>query len=497
MFLPPKLKTIVFSSLIAALVLTGMSELSQGQQAEFDRRMAAMQEARMRAATPTRLASADMGVDYSAPPAPDRTAQLQVPSSNRAVRTQASARVSRRVPTQQASAAMQGQRVVLSQRQLVARNSQAGYLPTHVRGGESIRTAQLIDQTFVDGGSPIVGSGSVISTTAPGCTSCGVNAYGGQVIEGGMIDGGCSSCGDSGSYFDDSCCDRGGCPPGPCWLEGLGAILYNAEYFGGATSFRSALFSTPGGAAGTLSNDCSHGFYGGFNVGIPLCKLTCGVFSGQIGVRSVQSNFDGGQFTADNRDQLFVTAGIYRRVDYGLQLGVVADILQERWFTETETVQIRGDIGWVYPSGSTLGFRTTQNVQDDVSSGSFAGNNFTNLITASNDNYRFYYRHEAAAGGFGETYLGWTDSDQTIVGLDFDFPVTDRVGMQAGFTYFLNDDNAPTTSNFLGGNVGEAYNLFVGFAFRPRGRSHYRSYDRPLFAVADNGSMLITRSGGQ
>ncbi|MFK7765733.1 MAG: DUF6666 family protein [Mariniblastus sp.] len=495
MFLPPKLKTIVFGSLIAVTMVTGLSEFTLGQQAEFDRRMAAMQEARSRAVSPTRVATADIGVDYATPPAPVRTAQLPVQRSNRNSGTQNQVRTAptqmRRVSAQQSP---QTQRVVTRQRNMVARTSQsAQYVPQHMSNSGSVRTAQLMEGTIIDSGSPIVNSGSVIESSM-GCSSCGTSDIGGH-----MIDGGCSSCGDAGAYFDDSCCDRGGCPPGPCWLDGLGAILYNAEYFGGATSFQSALFPTPGGTAGQLSNDCSHGFYGGFNVGIPLCKLTCGVFSGQVGVRSVQSNFNGASFTPEGRDQLFVTAGIYRRVDYGLQIGAVADILYDNWFTDATVVQVRGDIGWVYPSGSTLGFRLAQNVQDDVTNGTFAGNNFTNLISASNDNYRFYYRHEAPMGGYGEAYFGWTDQDleQTIVGLDFDIPVTDRVGVQAGFTYFLNDENANANSNVLGGNIGEAYNIFVGFAFRPRGRSHYKSYDRPLFSVADNGSMLITRTGGQ
>jgi hypothetical protein len=65
--------------------------------------------------------------------------------------------------------------------------------------------------------------------------------------------------------------------------------------------------------------------------------------------------------------------------------------------------------------------------------------------------------------------------------------------MQAGFTYYLGDEAPLPASGYAGGNANEAYNIFVGLAFRPRGRSYYRSYDRPLFNVADNGSMLIAR----
>ena len=67
MFLPPKLTTIVFGKLIALTLLTASVN---GQQADFERRMAAMQDARARAQAPampaTRIASSDMGMDFTA-----------------------------------------------------------------------------------------------------------------------------------------------------------------------------------------------------------------------------------------------------------------------------------------------------------------------------------------------------------------------------------------------------------------------------------------------
>lgn len=493
MFLPPKLTTILLGQLIAFTLLAGSVE---GQQADFERRMAAMQEARARAQTPAtapvRLASSDVGVDFTAPPVPP---QARVASRTRAPRSNAqnrvvlgqtgSTRVAQRTQTKPRSPAPR-----------VARSSQASYAPEHTR------TAQLSAHSFVDGGSPIIDSsmiGSpVISSPAAGCSSCssggivGSSYVGGEVVSG---DCGCESCVDGGTYFEqDACCGRGGCPPGPCWLSGLGAALYNGEYFGGATSFRSTLFQTPGGAATDFSNDCSHGFYGGFNLGLPLCKLTCGVFSGQVGVRSVQTNFNGNDFTTDDRDQLFVTAGFFRRVDYGFQAGVVADILHEEWFSENDIVQIRGDLGWVFGGGRTWGFRFATNMQDDITSGTFNGNPYSNLIHSTDDNYRVYVRQDRTGAGFGEIFVGWSELQQTIVGLDFDVAVTEHVGVQAGFTYYLNDDGlVPGTTNITGGNAAEAYNIFVGFVLRPRGRSYYNSYERPMFSVADNGSMLITR----
>ena len=181
-----------------------------------------------------------------------------------------------------------------------------GYVPPHVQG-----SSPVLGGNFVDSGSPIVAD-SYIDNGFNG-VGCG-------------CDGGCDSCGVGGNFFN---CRTGGCGPCAlenCWFNVLGGIFSNAEVFGGAHAFRSRNF-----VAGTqVIDDSSFGLFGGANLGLSLCKLTCGLFSGQVGVRSSQSEFEGDFFSADNRDQLFLTFGIFRRVDCGLQLGVVADFLHEQ-----------------------------------------------------------------------------------------------------------------------------------------------------------------------
>ena len=171
----------------------------------------------------------------------------------------------------------------------------------------------------------------------------------------------------------------------------------------------------------------------------------------------------------------------------------MADFLHEEWFTETDLVQLRADIGWVYPAGHVFGFRYATGVKDETTDGIFNGNEFDGFFQTTDDNFRFYYRHAAAWGGYGEGFIGWAESSQTVIGLDIDLPVTNRVAIQSGFTAYLNDDVADI-SNFQGGNLNETWNLYIGLSFRPSGRSRYRSYDRPLFDVADNGSFVVRRN---
>ena len=380
-----------------------------------------------------------------------------------------------------------------------------GFVPQHL-------SSPVVGETIIDGGSPIVHEGiidgQIISShtvDAPiGSSIVGneviVDApYGGVVTEGhaGCDCGGGScgsgSCGDIGeSYFGDDCCGRGGCPEGPCFLNNFGKIFRNAEYFGGFNAFRTNLFTALDGS-NNLVDDSSHGLFAGFNLGVPLCRLSCGFFSGQFGVRTVNTNFGGAAFTDDDRNQIFITTGIYRRVDHGLQLGVVADILREEWFSDVDLVQVRGEIGYVWQGGTSLGFRFATNTEDDVTEGVFNNEFFSDNLVTSNDWYRFFLRHEIARGGYGEIYGGWTDNEQGIVGLDFDFPITDRIAFQSGFTYYLSDDEIPADQGFLGGEPNDSFNIFVGFSLRPSGRSYYRNYDRPLFDVADNGTFTIFR----
>ncbi len=473
MFLPPKLTTIVLNSLALLMLMAGTSD---AQQSEFNRRAMAMQEARSRAqqAPTVRLASNDdIGVDYSAPPSPSAVARV-ARSPQRTVSRQPSTTQTRSVSSLQAPP----QRLA----QGISNSGQAAsrYVPEH------IRTAQLMQSAIVDGGAPIIENGVM-----------GSGSYENEIVGDEFVEGGCATCGDAGGYFNecDSCCGRGGCPPGDCWITGLGTILSSAEYFGGATSFRTPLFSVPTTAAGgDLFNDCSYGFYGGFNLGLPLCRLSCGLFSTQFGVRSVQTNFNGNEYTTADRDQTFMTLGFYRRVDYGFQAGIAIDYLNEKWITDVELTQLRGDMGWVYPNGTTLGFRYATNLDNAVSSGVINGVAFDGMVHSTQENYRFYGRRETMSGGFGESFVGWSNNSQTVFGLDFDLPLRDRVAMQSGFTYYLGDEGVPSPSNQLGGNANDAFNLYVGLVFRPRGLSYNRSYDRPLFSVADNGTMLMTRN---
>ncbi len=337
--------------------------------------------------------------------------------------------------------------------------------------------------------------GQIMDLSAP-MVSEGYEVDGGFVSDGGNYGPSCGGgqCGSGNSYFDScgscsSCAySNGGCSPEyfeNCWLGGLFGILGHGEYLFGAQAFRS-----PGIQLGDNQNlqniqDNSFGFYTGFNVGLPLCKLTCGLLSGQFGIRAAYSEFDGNYFTPESRQQVFYTAGLYRRVDYGLQAGFVVDKLQDNWFVENDFTQVRGDISWVY-GPSALGFRFASGTDESVKSGTINGVTFAPLTTRAIDNYRFYLRSNMTSGGYFDLVAGWSDESQAVLGMEADVPMGEIWALQSGFTYFLPDQQ-------VAGNNTDAWNVFMGIALRPRGRLYYGNYDRPLLPVADNGSMVTRR----
>jgi len=466
MFSPRTQITLLLPLLLVASVALDANAQNNNASAQFQARMAAMQQAQARGQSVQQVVEAPVRVAQ----APVRVAAAQGSGT--------------RVPRQMIPGQLTAPTQIVS----------PGYQPGHVQS-----TQLITDGTIVQGGSPLMGE-SVLSS--PVISDGVVSPIPNQMVVQTPVDSGvvygepvvtssCDTCGDAGGYFLQDCCGRGGCPDGvSCWQGPLGKALRTGSYFFGATAFRHPAYTSPIGT--DLVHDCNFGAYAGFNLGIPLCRLFCGRISGQFGMRSVQTNFGGSEFTDASRDQLFVTAGLYRRVDYGLQAGLVVDVLAEEFFTESDIAQLRGEVSWAYPNGGALGFRFTSSQQDDNSNGVFSDTAFTGFNTTTDQNYRFFLRKIIANGGFEEIFAGWTDNDHFAVGADFDIPVAQYMAIQAGAVLYLSDLEAPN-SNLGSTRIDDSFNLYVGFAFRPQGAAWYRSYDRPLLPVADNGTMIIRR----
>jgi len=298
-------------------------------------------------------------------------------------------------------------------------------------------------------------------------------------MPGEMVDGGCGDCGQC-----DVCQIH--CPPYQL------ISFADMEYSLGIQGFS---------GVPNQANFGSFGFSQGINWGFPVPVLPFLNLSGQAGIRFVQAeNFGvlGGTPAVSSRNQTFWTAGISRRVDYGLQFGIVVDGLTESWYYDGNFTQLRGELGFVGGYGNQLGFRFTANMKDDsaaVTAG--LGTLATGPLVAgstsfdTNDTYRFYYRHswDQARGGHAEFFGGFAEDSAGVFGADFLIPIAERWALTSNFTYL-----APTNGTVVSDALDETWNIGMGLTWYPKGLTKWsKLYHRPLMNVADNGTFVFKR----
>lgn len=303
---------------------------------------------------------------------------------------------------------------------------------------------------------------------------------------------------DDPNFGDPACCGPCGSNAcGPGW-GGWGGCLWipicvfvprppleGFEAFGGVQGFTGP--ANRGGAG-------SFGFHEGFNWGIPLG----GFLAGQWGANWTQSNFDGNYLTSDRRNQTFVTAGLYRRIDWGLQGGLVVDYLHDDWDYRADLTQLRGELSWLWCGCNEIGFWFTAGINDanDIAiRRPIASNNgdtirFTSTTStlAVNEIYAFFFRRQFASGGQGRVFGGFTGHGQGLVGGDAQLPLNPYWSLRTNFIYAVpTGEDTSNDPRF----TRESWNVGISLVWTPCARSaSCPTYSRPLFNVADNGTFL-------
>ncbi|MBL8889591.1 MAG: hypothetical protein JNL67_06405 [Planctomycetaceae bacterium] len=343
--------------------------------------------------------------------------------------------------------------------------------------GEPVQNPEVLPQPLLLDQSEAVGSGYYESE---------IDSYDGYEVS------------DADFIYDDSyayagwgdcsngACGGDDCDPCPeCFWHGLGGLISNSDFRMGVQGFKNTT---------NRQQDGSFGFHGGINLGLPLKRITCGLFSGSLGVNSVQSNFAGSSFTEENRNQLFVTAALFRRVDQGLQGGVAYDFLNEDWYTGFGISQLRSELSWVTERGNSFGFRFTKAQMTETSvsvlTNALGGQTLVTENWVAMRQYRTFYRKLVCNGeGYVEVSAGHTDEKHTILALDFNTPLRNEAcRFYGGFTYLLPQDT------ILGSTDGqETWNVAMGIQFTPYKRRGYCRFNVPLFDVADNGTFQVRR----
>jgi hypothetical protein len=223
----------------------------------------------------------------------------------------------------------------------------------------------------------------------------------------------------------------------------------------------------------------SFGFQEGVNWGVPIFP-DFGL-SAQFGYQATQGDFENDD-TA--RFQSFVTGGVFHRptCSEGFDMGAVFDWLHDDFFGDSFDIgQIRGQLGWQWNCRNEIGFWFATGVMQ--SSG------FQTL-----DQYNIYYSRRFFNGGDIRAWAGFTGGNSfatgTMVGADFEVPVARRWAIDGGFNYLIPSDRADN-----GGFAEETWNLGMNLVWYIGGTAPCNCPSRPLFNVADNGTLMTILHG--
>ncbi len=208
----------------------------------------------------------------------------------------------------------------------------------------------------------------------------------------------------------------------------------------------------------------------------------------QVGATFLQSDLNGNLVNGvqtKERDQQFLTAGLFRRAHdgYGLQGGAVYDYMHDNYYVKYSVGQIRAELSYLTLPGHEFGFWGAYSIHDGHAqlNGATVGFQTINM-------YNGFYRYTFRNGAQGRMWGGGTDSKQGILGADFRLPLSNRWDLWGWYNYLI-----PNSQGFVGATQ-QGWNLTLNLVWYPGRRAcgiHNTPF-RALFAPADN-NWLITR----
>ena len=310
------------------------------------------------------------------------------------------------------------------------------------------------------------------------------------------------------SFYDDPyACEDGedGCLPLAihdgricAWLRRFGRPYYGWRWYrdftasAGVTSFTNPTDLGLNGNYGTNEYlNWAMPFWNAFGVGW------------QIGVRGVQTNFqpatltvNGSTFSKNARDQVFVTTGFFTRAfeGRGLQGGAAYDYFRDSWFSDVNVAQIRSELSYVW-GYHEIGYWGANNVSQQ--SAVYTSGRTARIPTTTLDLYTAFYRLHFGDANEWRVWGGASGNGDGLVGSSLRAPMSRTFALEGTFTYLIPKQTERTLLTNAGTSISygpSAWNVSVNLVYYPAGRSRrsLASPYRPLFDVADNGSMIRT-----
>ncbi|MGL4514558.1 MAG: DUF6666 family protein [Lacipirellulaceae bacterium] len=293
-------------------------------------------------------------------------------------------------------------------------------------------------------------------------------------------------CGDvgCGGECEPSCACSGDCTCGLRSLGGCaerGAIpivlwvppIHELTLHGGVHAFK-----------GALDNDRDRGNFGfheGVNAGGRMAWLPWWGLGYQLGYQATHNQLHGDTATAssESHTQQFVTGGLFHRKPVGLQYGVVYDWMQDERQGTADFGQVRGLLSIRGPRAGEFGFTFTHGTNTQR----LRGADYEAL-----DQYLLFYRAHGPQGGDFRLMAGLDEESRGVLGADASLPLNNRWSIDTGFRYLIADNSVSGS-----GGAEEAWNLGINLVWHygKRAKTSFRSPFRPMFGVADNGSMIV------
>jgi hypothetical protein len=285
------------------------------------------------------------------------------------------------------------------------------------------------------------------------------------------------------------------------WLRQFGRPYYGWRWYrdftasAGVTSFANATDLGINGNYGTNEYlNWAMPFWNAFGVGW------------QVGWRGTQTNFQpatleiGGNTISKNaRDQNFITTGFFTRAfeGRGLQGGIAYDYLHDSWFENSDIAQLRYEMSYVW-GYHEFGFWGASNIADEL--GIFGRQTPDPIVASTLSLYTGFYRVQFGDANELKVWGGGTGNQEGIIGALVRAPLHPSLALESTFTYIIPNRNQEVTLGPPGDQstfAPSAWNLGINLVWYPANRSRrsLASPYRPLFDVADNGSMIRALEG--
>lgn len=287
----------------------------------------------------------------------------------------------------------------------------------------------------------------------------------------------------------------GGWGPGAYWGPSPFRWVRNISLFGGVHAFK---------GPADFGRNGNFGIHEGIDWGGALGDpWGMGM---QLGFQAAQSNFQGDQtdwiYANDSRNQIFVTAGLFRRNLFGgLQGGVAFDYMHDKYYYSADLKQVRMELAAVWPGWREIGFWGAVGVGRDIVSHDHQEVVYDDqfaIIFHQPEQYtlepmsqlNFFYRQYFRRGGEGRVWVGLTNHNDFVFGGESWIPLGTHWALEGNFNFLVPNEAAAA------GQAEESWGLNVQVVWYPgySARASRNNPFRPLFRTADNAVFMTHRN---